>query len=364
MALGARAPLPAPRTAGNLPAGKGPQGFESPNVPFLRLEFAHFPDQKETFVLYMSDMIALLALLLLPEKPPALSGHSMSYSKKLGGVLLMNGDSDPSYVWLRNGTKWSRVEGSQSAPRSLAAVAYDADHDFILVQGGATAKKNASGQLDWTVTSDTLTFDVKAWKTLSTVGPPPRDHNAMAYDRARKRFVMFGGSDSDPSGRTKLYGDTWEWDGTRWTQMATTGPGARCHHAMAYDEVLHKVILVGGFGTTGPDPNTWAWDGAKWSVVATGGPATRSSPRLASDGHSVILFGGDTDRVAASDTWSWNGAEWKQIAKTGPKGRTVHAMAYDAGRGVIVMYGGDSGGVLDDLWEFKGGKWERIEVVK
>ena len=38
----------------------------------------------------------------------------------------------------------------------------------------------------------------------------------MAYDAARGVTVLFGGDPEEADGR--LLGDTWEWDGSRWTR--------------------------------------------------------------------------------------------------------------------------------------------------
>lgn len=50
------------------------------------------------------------------------------------------------------------------------------------------------------------------WRRAESA-PPKRRGTAVAYDVARKRVVMFGGD-----GESGLLADTWEWDGTRWTQ--------------------------------------------------------------------------------------------------------------------------------------------------
>jgi len=78
-----------------------------------------------------------------------------------------------------------------------------------------------------------------------------------------------------------------------------------------------------------------------------------------------VLFGGGR---RTNETWTWDGVQWKQhMAASGPPGRDTHAMAYDAARGRVVLYGGggDRGkGVppywyLDDVWEWDGTRWTR-----
>ena len=56
------------------------------------------------------------------------------------------------------------------------------------------------------------TWKGNAWLNTPTA-PPRRRGTAMAYDQARNRVVLFGGD-----GESGLLGDTWEWDGRRWTR--------------------------------------------------------------------------------------------------------------------------------------------------
>lgn len=62
------------------------------------------------------------------------------------------------------------------------------------------------------------------WTQRSNFGPSPRAFHALAYDCNRKRVALFGGN-SNQAG--SFFGDTWEWDGSYWTQMDDIGPAAR-----------------------------------------------------------------------------------------------------------------------------------------
>ena len=58
----------------------------------------------------------------------------------------------------------------------------------------------------------------------------------------------------------------------------------------------------------------------------------------------------------------WDGEGWRQAAAAGPTPRSGHAMAYDAGRRRVVLYGGGSfdGRTVtrhEDLWEWDGARW-------
>src|SRR5690242_17994803 len=60
-----------------------------------------------------------------------------------------------------------------------------------------------------------------AWAQRGVNGPSARSNHAMAYDTARGVTVLFGGADGNGGG---LGAETWEWDGTAWTQRVVSGP--------------------------------------------------------------------------------------------------------------------------------------------
>jgi len=84
-------------------------------------------------------------------------------------------------------------------------MAYDAARGVVVLYGGG----------DSTAT-DTWTYDGRDWKRQDNAGPTPRWSSAMAYDATRQRIVLFGGGRN--ARPYDALGDTWEWDGTRWSQ--------------------------------------------------------------------------------------------------------------------------------------------------
>lgn len=89
----------------------------------------------------------------------------------------------------------------------------------------------------------------------------------MTCDEARGRTVLFGGWNG------QFLGDTWEWDGSRWTEHTSSGPSPRGGvPSMAYDGERKRVVLFGGWDATGPVADLWEWDGRLWTrVVRAGG---------------------------------------------------------------------------------------------
>lgn len=198
---------------------------------------------------------------------------------------------------------------------------------------------------------DTWQWDGSTWtQAHPSVAPPAREYHALAYDSDRANAVLFGGCPDFYC--SSLWGDTWIWDGTAWAQASpVTAPPARAYHALAYDPARRVTLLFGGYaGETACPPlgycnDLWAWDGSTWAQVS---PATAPSARI---GHAlaydstrgvIILFGGyDSSGALLNDTWEWNGSTWVQANPAlQPPRRAYHALAYDSSRGVTVLFGG------------------------
>jgi hypothetical protein len=219
-------------------------------------------------------------------------------------------------------------------------------------------------------------WDGKEWKLIPGSGPSMRTNSAAVYDSRRKRIVLYGGVGNKASREyDDRRGDTWEWDGKRWFQMADTSVGMRDHHAMAYDEARGKTVMYGGVSSDRTLPRetwehpgaTWEWDGAKWTKMAASGPGGRIGMGLVYDGKrkQVILFGGsDKAGERYNDTWAWDGKAWRKVGDEGPTVRIGQSMAFDRRAGVIVLFGGNAAGErLDDMWQWDGQRWTEIKVT-
>lgn len=199
---------------------------------------------------------------------------------------------------------------------------------------------------------DTWEWNGTAWtQRFPATSPPARRHHALANDLVRSRVVLFGGQGVGGA----VLGDTWEWDGSNWAQRnPANAPSARFQHRLAYDSFRARTVLYGG--TTNPT-ETWEWNGTTWTLRANTGPGSRSQFGMAFDAsrNRVVLFGSGPGLPA--DTWEWNGAQWLQRAPLGaPPGRYYDALAYDSARGQMVLFGGldGTGASIPGTWEYCG----------
>ena len=125
--------------------------------------------------------------------------------------------------------------------------------------------------------------------------------------------------------------DQYSYSNTNWSTVTpATNPGVVALGAMAYDPATTQTIMYANTGAT------WAWNGTNWTEVATTGPAARTGAALAYDpavgtSGEVVLFGGEVGATYYNDTWAWNGTAWAQIADSGDAGCTTTCTSSPSG---------------------------------
>ena len=101
-----------------------------------------------------------------------------------------------------------------------------------------------------------------------------------------------------------------------------------------------------------------------WAQRLVSSPSPRLDPDMAYDAARgvTVLFGG-FNNLFYGDTWVWNGVAWTQRMVSGPSARYSHAMAYDSARGVTVLFGGYNNIPNNgETWEWNGTAWTQRVV--
>ncbi|MBI5546657.1 MAG: hypothetical protein HY901_22470, partial [Deltaproteobacteria bacterium] len=335
-------------------------------------------------------------------------GHAMAYDSARGFVTLFGGCSDVACSSYRagtseyDGTSWySRTAATSPSARWRHVMVFDIERGAAVLHGGFDGSSDCDGSGGGTC-SGTWEWSGTAWvkRTPADPGQAQLGH-AAAYDSARKRMVLFGGSSNGSS--------TWEYNGSTWTQRSPKdadppdddgNPSGRCDHFMAFSSARSRTLLFGGSinGTFLALSDTWEFDGLNWAECTTtsgtcvltdpeadGAPTMRYGHAMALDSTGkIVLFGGTVgDPLTFCDgvsgrtcgvTWVWNKNEtthegsWAKCTTTSsfcrltdtegdgnPAARTRHALAYDSIRGRTVLFGGQSSGLpLADTWEWNG----------
>lgn len=300
--------------------------------------------------------------------PPARIWPAAAYDAANGTVVMFGGGIDGfgtvlGDTWVWDGTNWTeKAPSTAPSPRADAQMAYDPVSRKLVLFGGAAETATES--------DETWTWDGSSWtQLLPLTSPPPRMGAGFADGFGSSPPVLFGGETLEPF-QVEL-GDTWTWDGAAgdWTaQPVSTSPSARSHTAMAVDAAHGDVVLFGGRNhVSGPLGDTWLWNGQGWSQASPpASPLRRSDEMVAYDPHDqrVDLFGGqDADALGwLADTWGWDGSTWNQEDLTAPSDRQWAAAA-PQGAGVVLFGGQDIyGSALGDTWVWNG-RWQLLPTA-
>lgn len=131
---------------------------------------------------------------------------------------------------------------------------------------------------------------------------------------------------------------------------------------MAYDSLRQRVVRFGGQWADPSAPpgflnDTWEWDGATW-IPMLGNP--RPSATFAAMAYDAargvcVLY---TIVIAAAsyhpETWEWNGAVWTMRFPSRSPSGSAQAMAYDWTAGQCVCV---TGGYGTETWTYDGSNW-------
>lgn len=270
------------------------------------------------------------------------------------------------------------------SPRAGHSMAFDSARGVTVLFGGLTA----SGQ----VLQDTWEWNGAAW-LLRSPATSPGSSGRMVYDSARGVCVLLRSN------------ETWEWDGTAWALRATQN--VQWPH-VAYDPVRARTVVLHQLATPTAPAIVMEWDGSTWQSIATATGPFYSVMSVAYDPSTQRVcaytpFQGFSSPTAGARLWQWDGASWTsnapitmgynsggvmvtmppslaiyggtdaftpivglygpfsnvgQVTPASPGGRGGHAMAWDAARQRLVLFGGTfmtASGILQtrgDTWEY------------
>ena len=230
----------------------------------------------------------------------------------------------------------------------------------LQVQASVTSQVSAAG--------DSVPLVSAVWRQVAAQAQsalPGRVGLATVYDTGQKEIVAFGGA-----GTAGALGETWVLGGGHWSQLTIAGPSARVGHGMVFDAGRNVAVLFGGAAASGFVNDTWEFNAATktWTqVTTTGTPSPRGAFVMAYDAGRgvVVLFGGYGAGGFLNETWEYNGATrtWTQVATAAaPTPRAGSGLAYDAALGKSVLFGGLDANLdaLNDTWTYDGANWTQV----
>ena len=202
-------------------------------------------------------------------------------------------------------------------------------------------------------------------------GPGVRAWAAAVYHPGRRALMLFGGADG-----AIRHNDLWSLsleDGGGWTQIIRSfPPSRRIMHSMILCPGTDQLVLFGGLGVgLLNDVRVLGLGLPSWTTFP--GNGTPPDPRA---GHIAIydpprnrmLVIGGWDYGPLNDVWEYappGSGPWHQLSPSGSPmpGRGLAAAVYDPVRDRVVIFGGDGGTFLNDVWALNlssGPVWEEL----
>lgn len=274
-------------------------------------------------------------------------GNPVSANVALGGFPTMNfGDT-----WRLEPTGWREVRTAHTpGARAMASMVFDVARQRVVLFGGIATN---STPFPGDAVSDTWEFDGTDWSQRTTAhAPPPRMFQQLVHDPARQRTVLHGGV---MNGIQVV--DTWEFDGTDWTPITTpTTPPLAFVGVLGYLGAAGRVVLAGTTTNSWPGTyQTWTYDGTTWTLAPTAHtPPSSTDWNLCatSQGHLVSAVRSNVSPSTPLQTWRFDGIDWTQqnTAHT-PPDDLFGPMVFDPPRQRLVMVGRNAS------WAFDGTDW-------
>jgi hypothetical protein len=268
-------------------------------------------------------------------------------------------------------TVWSRITAPPGGPgpRFSASVVYHPGRDALVFYGGT------NGTYSYLTDSWVLPLAPGgSWTQLAPGGPVPRSrfNQSMILNPVEDHLVIFGGFHDTPlNDLTALALSPLVW----WFPATPSGPqpSPRFGPGAVYDPLRHRMLVIGGFGS-GYLNDVWEYrlpGNGTWTRLNPAGtpmPARTLSAAVYDPVRDrVLVFGGDGGPFL-NDVWELTlggTLAWNELHPSGslPERRRQHSMIYDPVRDRLVVFGGFYVNRLNDVWALSLGDspaWTRL----
>lgn len=252
-------------------------------------------------------------------------------------------------TWFWTGLTWLQQFPEHQPPaRGAHTMTYDPDNGRVFLFGGRVEADDRDG--DPTYLNDLWYWKDGDWTRVETSNAPsPRHYSGLTWDRERERLVLFGGNGYGADGVTlEAKFDTWEFDGTNWTQISSGEPKV-AKPVIAWDPLTEQIVML-GVNETGLTRVMYRYDAAAgtWTQM---NPA--ALPTCINEGHLMLqehsgrlLFMGGvcpTDTPGLEEVFEWNGTTWTKITISNSMARNVgQAVTWETLRQRVISFGGTS----------------------
>ena len=331
--------------------------------------------------------------------PPVRAGHT-AVTDPLNNMIVFAGfasgiGAPPMYndVWVLSDadgsvspSAWTQLTpaGALPAARARHSAVYDPNTNSMTIFGGDLSIGNCSAQSNdvWVLANANGLGGPPTWTQLTPAGalPTVREGHTAVYDGANNRMIVLGGEmlgcPFDPNAEIWVLDNANGTGGTpSWTQLspvAGAAPDARAWHSAIYDSTNNRMIIFGGYTSTGPQNDVWVLANANglggeptWTQLMPAAPLppVRSNHSAVYDpsANAMTIFGGGTSSGLADDVWVLANANglggpptWTQQQPTGapPVPRDLHSAVLNLSTDRMTVFGGldTAASGLNDTW--------------
>jgi hypothetical protein len=312
-------------------------------------------------------------------RPSARTGASLTFDPRSRTLLFFGGaESDELWQLDLQGIWTNRTPSPRPAlwptGRSSHSAGFDEARGRLVIYGGFRADQSLDDWWDYDPTTGT-------WANR-TPSPRPADYPTarygapMTYDRANRRFLLFGGgirtvsSFRSTDGLWELEPDAGVFRSLSPSPRPPAWPGALSSAGLTYDHQRQRLVLFGGQNTFVASDALWEWDANTGWVNLTPTPRPALWPPatygLMGQLHFVDgrlqLWGGNVSGAASTQLWAKeHDGGWVDLAPTPrppnwPSASQGSATAVDTTSGRLISVGGESApSVLSsETWAWKG----------
>ncbi|HEX9983331.1 MAG TPA: hypothetical protein VGF69_08705 [Thermoanaerobaculia bacterium] len=185
--------------------------------------------------------------------PPARRNAHMVYDPQLKKTVLFAGFDEAQYrndTWVWDGTAWNEVKKDRPTARSLAATWFDPTLKKVVMYGGIGRPDPEDRIVRY---DDMWSFSGTGWTKMTPSSTPGQRYGAqITVDPRTNTTILFGGilytENAEKKGLQVYSDETWEWNGTTWTKLTTTGkPLARENAQFAFDPSTNQIVMYAGW---------------------------------------------------------------------------------------------------------------------
>jgi hypothetical protein len=207
-------------------------------------------------------------------------------------------------TWSWSGTTWTELHPQGVPDLGLSKMAYDYGAGRMVLYG---FKFGGYG---------TWTWDGSTWSGFSAESSNPspgRIDPAMTWDPASGHVVMFRGFSQGGGNLLAM----WKWTGQNWTPLSVDSPVQAAsgysdrgvllgYESPYYHGTAANMIRDGGSAT-------WQWDGSRWTQLKPAHDPNVFVYGMFDDptSHRVLLVG--REPYGTFQIWAWGGSDWSQL---------------------------------------------------